>query len=43
MERLGALISPALDDWYADKLQAPQVQLRCLPLRDRAALEAGAG
>lgn len=32
MDGLGALISPARDGWYADKLQSPQVQLRCLPL-----------
>ncbi|WP_371436645.1 hypothetical protein [Polaromonas sp.] len=32
MVGLGALISPARDGWYADKLQSPQVQLRCLPL-----------
>ncbi|AMM24595.1 hypothetical protein [Variovorax sp. PAMC 28711] len=32
MDSLGALISPARDGWYADKLQSPQVQLRCLPL-----------
>ena len=31
MDGLGALISPARDGWYADKLQSPQVQLRCLP------------
>ncbi len=32
MDGLGALISPSRDGWYADKLQSPQVQLRCLPL-----------
>ena len=32
MSGLGALISPARDGWYADKLQSPQAQLRCLPL-----------
>ena len=32
MSGLAALISPARDGWYADKLQSPQAQLRCLPL-----------
>ena len=32
MDGLGALISPARDGWYADKLQSPQAQLRCLPV-----------
>ncbi|RYF42251.1 MAG: hypothetical protein EOO27_45390 [Comamonadaceae bacterium] len=32
MNGLSALISPARDGWYADKLQSPQVELRCLPL-----------
>lgn len=32
MDGLGALVSPARDGWYADKLQSPHVQLRCLPL-----------
>lgn len=32
MSGLVALISPARDGWYADKLQSPQAQLRCLPL-----------
>ena len=32
MNGLNALISPARSGWYADKLQSPQVELRCLPL-----------
>jgi hypothetical protein len=32
MEGLGALISPARDGWYADKLQSAQARLRCLPV-----------
>lgn len=32
MDGLGALISPAREGWYADRLQSPNVQLRCLPL-----------
>lgn len=32
MDGLGALISPAREGWYADKLPSPQVALRCLPL-----------
>lgn len=32
MNGLNALISPARNGWYADKLQSPQVELRCLPL-----------
>ncbi len=32
MNGLGALISPAREGWYADRLQSPSVELRCLPL-----------
>jgi len=32
MNGLGALISPAREGWYADRLQTPSVELRCLPL-----------
>jgi hypothetical protein len=32
MDGLGALISPERNGWYADKLQSPQAQFRCLPL-----------
>ncbi|VWX61736.1 conserved exported hypothetical protein [Burkholderiales bacterium 8X] len=32
MAGLTALISPARDGWYADKLQSPSAQLHCLPL-----------
>ena len=32
MDGLGALISPARDGWYAEKLQSPRAQLRCLPV-----------
>lgn len=32
MTGLGALLSPARDGWYAERLQTAGLQLRCLPL-----------
>lgn len=32
MTGLGALLSPARDGWYAERLPAPAMQLRCQPL-----------
>ena len=32
MQGLAALVSPARDGWYAEKLESPQLRLRCLPL-----------
>ncbi|MCS4509689.1 hypothetical protein [Xylophilus ampelinus] len=32
MQGLAALISPARDGWYAEKLESPRLRLRCLPL-----------
>lgn len=32
MQGLAALVSPARDGWYAEKLESPRLRLRCLPL-----------
>lgn len=32
MQGLAALVSPARDGWYAEKLESSQLRLRCLPL-----------
>lgn len=32
MTGLGAMLSPARDGWYAERLQAPGMQVKCLPL-----------
>ena len=32
MQGLAALVSPARDGWFAEKLESPQLRLRCLPL-----------
>lgn len=32
MQGLGALVSPARDGWYAEKMQSPGLQVLCLPV-----------